>query len=225
LLASILQITTLALGVAASPLPVVAVLVLLLTKRARFSSLVLLASWIAGVVVALALAVAFADTLRMPTAGTDLAGEGIFSLLLGVGLVMMGVLSRRGRFRQDDPEAPPDWVSSVDNLSPIGGGIVVFLNATTSPKNLALAITAGRLIANTGAPLAEEAIWVVLYIAIASLTVAAPVALYLVGGETSIAVLERWKHAVTTHAAAVMEITLFVLGLGMAARGLYNLLT
>jgi hypothetical protein len=225
LIASLLQISTLALGVAASPLPIVAVLVLLLTKRARFSSLVLLASWVIGVVIALAIAVVFAGTLRMPRAGTDLMGEGVFTLLLGIGLVTMGVISRRGRVRQEDPQATPSWVNSVDNLSPIGGAVVVFLNATTSPKNLALAITAGRMIANTGAPLAEEAVWVLLYVAIASLTIAAPVALYFFGGNTSIAILERWKRVVTTHAAAVMEITLFVLGLGMTARGLYNLLS
>ncbi|NTU70735.1 MAG: hypothetical protein HGB10_02795 [Coriobacteriia bacterium] len=224
MLALTLQVATLALGVAISPLPLVAVIVLLLTKRARFSSLVLLIAWISGVALALAIAMAFAGRIHPPAAGTDYAWEGLFSALIGVGLVTTGVLTRRGRHQQGKPEQPPAWVSSVDNLSPMGGAVVVFLNATTSPKNLALAITAGALITKNGLNLAEAALEVVLYLAVASLTLAVPVALYFVGGNKSVAVLERWKAMVTAHAAAVMEIILFLLGIGMTARGLFNLL-
>jgi hypothetical protein len=220
-----LQIAVLALGVAASPLPVVAVLVLLLTRRARPGSIVMLIGWILGVAVALGISMLFADTIRVPKVGADLPWEGLFMVLLGIGLVMMGVLSRRGRFRSSNPEEAPSWVSSVDNMSPLGGGIVVFLNATTSPKNLALAITAGRLLTSPARPIAETMPAVVLYVVIASLTLAVPVGLYFFGGGTSTAVLERWKRNVTAHAAAVMEITLLILGIAMTVRGLVNLLT
>jgi hypothetical protein len=220
-----LQIALLALGVAASPLPIVAILVLLLTRRARPGSIVMLIGWVLGVAVALSISIAFADTIRVPKVGTDLPWEGLFMLLLGIGLVMMGVLSRRGRFRSADPEQPPSWVNSVDNMSPLGGGAVVFLNATTSPKNLALAITAGRLIASSGVPLTETVPAVVVYVVIASLTLAIPVGLYFFGGDRSTAVLQRWKQRVTANAAAVMEITLLVIGVGMTVKGLLNLLT
>ncbi len=146
-------------------------------------------------------------------------------VLLGVGLVMMGVLSRRGQVPLARSGAGPSWVNSVDNMSPLGGGFVVFLNATTSPKNLALAITAGRLISTSGIPLAETAPAVVVYVVIASLTLAVPVGLYFFGGGRSTAVLERWKQRVTANAAAVMEITLLVIGVGMTVKGLFNLLT
>jgi hypothetical protein len=225
LFALTLKIATLALGVAASPLPVVAVLVLLLTKRARVASIVVLVSWLAGVTAALLIALLFAGSVTPPPAGVDTPWEGSFALLLGIGLVTMAALSRRGRFRQADPDATPSWVKSVDNLSPVGGAIVVFLNATTSPKNLALAITAGRLISQVRPPLPEAAFWVVLYVGIASLTISIPVGLYLFGGERSVTVLDNWKQAVTMHAAAVMEITVYVLGLAMTARGLFNLLS
>jgi hypothetical protein len=221
----LLQIALLALGVAVSPLPIVAVLVLLLTKRARPGSIVMLIGWVLGVAAALAISIAFADTIRVPKVGTDLPWEGLFMVLLGIGLVMMGVLSRRGRFRSPDPEQAPSWVNSVDNMSPLGGGVVVFLNATTSPKNLALAITAGRLISTSGTPLSETAPAVVIYVVIASLTLAVPVGLYFFGGGRSTAVLERWKQKVTANAAAVMEISLLVIGVGMTLKGLFNLLT
>jgi len=52
-----------------------------------------------------------------------------------------------------------------------------------------------------------------------------PVVLYFVGGESSVAMLRRWRDSVTEHAAAVMEITLLGLGIMMSLKGLYNLLT
>ena len=52
-----------------------------------------------------------------------------------------------------------------------------------------------------------------------------PVGLYFFGGDRSTAVLERWKRNVTAHAAAVMEITLLVIGVAMTVKGLVNLLS
>jgi len=70
--------------------------------------------------------------------------------------------------------------------------------------------------------MATAAAW---YVFVASLTIVVPVVLYLVGGQRSVEVLRKWRDAVTAHAAAVMEVTLFVIGIGMSARGLYNLLS
>jgi hypothetical protein len=219
----VLQLTPLALGVAASPLPVVAVLIILITRRARLGSIVLAACWVFGNIVAIAVAVIFAGKLRMPSGGTDLWWEGLITLLLGIGLVVTGYLSRRGRKIADDPR-PPSWVESVDNLSPTGAGLVALSNATTSPKNLALAITAGRFIVRSDIPIAGMVAASAFYVLIASLSILIPVALYFLGGQRAVAILRSWRDKVTDNAAAVMEISLFVLGIGLSAKGLFNLL-
>lgn len=218
-------LTPFALGVAASPLPVVAVLVILVSKRARPGSVVLAVCWIVGNSIAVGIAITFAGSIRRPQAGLDLWWEAFFTLLLGIGLIVAGVLARRGRHHTPGGGEPPTWVNSVDQLSPLGAGLVALSNATTSPKNLALAISAGNIVARSevDAPyMGFAALW---YVFVASLTVVVPVVLYFVGGEKSVVVLRRWRDAVTANAAAVMEITLFVLGIGMSAKGLYNLLS
>lgn len=219
----LIQIATLALGAAASPLPVVAVLIILLTKRARPGSIVAAVGWVLGNALIIGLAVIFAGAIPEPRGGTDLWWEGMFTALLGVGLVVMGVMSRRGRLRSPQPESPPTWIHSVDNLSPMGAGFVTFLNATTSPKNLALAITAGRVISRSGLSAGAMTSAAAVYVAVASSSVVIPVVLYFVGGEKSVNLLKRWRDGVTANAAAVMEITLLVLGIGLSLRGLYNL--
>jgi len=217
------QLIPLALGIAASPLPVVAVLVILLTRRARFSSVVFAASWILGVVVAVTIATAFAGQFSPPVAGYDLPYEGAVLFLLGVGLVVIAGISRRGRFRSGEPMAAPSWVSAVDDLSPWGGAFLAFTNATTSPKNLALALAAGVVLQGTIRAPMTETLAIAVYTAIASVAVVTPVVLYFVGGERSVAVLRRWKERITSHAAALTELLLFLLGLALSVKGLINL--
>jgi hypothetical protein len=219
------RIAALAIGVALSPLPIVAVLIILLTKRARAGSLVFSAAWIAGNAIAIALAVAFAGKVDSPMQGFDLPSEGLATLLLGIGLFVTAWLSRRRRWHAEDPQATPRWVEAVDNLSPMGGAVVAFSNALTSPKNLALAIAAGLVIRNATRVPAEIAASELLYIAIASLTIVTPVAVYLIAGKRAEPILARWKRRITSRAAVVIEIGLFVFGMGLALKGLYNLLT
>jgi hypothetical protein len=218
------QLTTLALATAASPLPIVAVLIMLITKRARPGSLVMMACWILGNVVAISIAIMFANSLHTPRYGMDLTWEGIFALLIGIGLLGAAALARRGRHRGTPDDQTPTWVDSVDNLSPTGGGVLAFLNATTSPKNLALAITAGKLITQTAHTSTQRVEAALYYVSIASLSIVVPVAFYFLGGQKSVETLRKWRDAVTAHAAAAMEITLFVLGLALSAKGLFNLL-
>lgn len=221
---TVLQVIPLALGVAASPLPIVAIIVILLTKHARSSSLIFSAAWIVGNFVAIAFAVAFAGKVALPAEGFDLPFEGSITFLLGVGLLVMAWMSRRGRRQSGEPDTTPSWVHSVDNLSPWGGALVAFSNATTSPKNLAFALAAGAIIQTSTPRPTSVLVSELLYVAIASLTIVGPVVVYFVGGERSTEILLRWKRKITDNAAAAMELILFALGLALAARGLVNLL-
>jgi hypothetical protein len=219
------RIVVLALGVALSPLPIVAVLIILLTKRARVGSLVFSAAWVLGNATAIAVAIAFAGKIKAPGQGLDLSFEGAVTLVFGVGLIVVGWMSRRGRWRSEDPTATPKWVEAVDGLSPMGGAAVAFSNALTSPKNLALAIAAGIAIRDAVKLPAERTSAALLYVAVASFTILAPVVVYFVAGKRAEPLLERWKRNVTMRAAVIMEIGLFVFGAGLAVKGIYNLLT
>jgi hypothetical protein len=220
-----LQVIVAGLAVAASPLPIVAVLIILLTKRARVGSLVFAAAWLAGNALAITLAIVLAGKVTPPRLGVDLPAEGLGALLLGFGLFVTAWLSRRSRYRTEDPTATPKWAEAVDGLSPLGGAVVAFSNALTSPKNLALAITTGLAI-RTSSNSPEW--WVemgLVYVAVASVTIVTPVVLLFVSGERAEPILARWKRNVTARAAVIMELALFVLGVMLASKGVYNLLS
>ena len=119
----------------------------------------------------------------------------------------------------------PKWVDAVDGLSPTGGAVVAFSNALTSPKNLALAITTGLAVRNLSDSPQQWAEMGLLYVAVASVTILTPVALLFVAGDRAEPILARWKRNVTARAAVIMELALFVLGIMLASKGVYNLLS
>lgn len=218
-----LQIVPLALGVAASPLPIAAVLVILLGDRARIGGPAFLGWWVLANAVAIAVTTYFAGRLPEPIVGIDLMAEGAFTVILGIGLLAVAAISKRSRGRSDDPTIPPRWVRAVSNLSPVGGAFIALSNATTAPKNIALAIAAGLLIARQSGNTAEAIAAAVLYVAAASVSIAVPVALYFLKRESAEKVLARWRDIVTLHAAAAMEIVMGVVGVAMTVTGLLNL--
>ena len=219
----IANIAPLALGVAISPLPVVAMLVLLLTKGARRNSLVTLACWILGVSFTIGIAIAFAGRLPQPRHGDDLPAEWVFAILLGIALIITAAISYFGRRDKPQGGEPPAWLKRVDNLTPWGGAVIALSNAVTSPKNMALTLTAGLVIARAAVSPAEVAASALVFVAIATLLMAIPVVFYFVGGEHSVRILTRWKDRITLHASAFIEIVLVVIGIAMTARGISNL--
>lgn len=220
----IAAITPLALGVAISPLPIVGMLVLLLTKGARRNSLVMLAFWVLGNMLLIGIAIAFAGRLPQPRHGMDLPAEWLFASFVGLALIAMAAISWFGRKDKPQGGEPPVWITRVDNLTPWGGAVIAFSNATTSPKNLALTITAGLAIARASSSPVEIGSSAAAYVAIASTLLVIPVVFYFVGKDRSVAVLTRWKANITAHASAFIEIVLLVIGIAMTVRGLSNLL-
>ena len=67
------QVIVAGLIVAASPLPIVAVLIILLTKRARLGSLVFAAAWLVGNALAITLSIVLAGRVKPPPSGAGLA--------------------------------------------------------------------------------------------------------------------------------------------------------
>ncbi|MDR3685853.1 MAG: GAP family protein [Coriobacteriia bacterium] len=220
----IARVLPFALGVAASPVPIVGVLVILLGQRGRVGSVVFAAAWVLGNALAIGIAVVFAGHIRQPRAQLDLPYEGAIFLLLGIGLVAGAWLSRRGRKLSEKESRAPDWVKAVDSLSPAGGALVALSNAVTSPKNLALALGCGAAIRSMSPFFATDTTLALVYVVVASITVVVPVVVYFVMGEKAQAALAGWKAYVTARSASVMEVTVFVFGVALAVKGLINLL-
>ncbi|MDO8143338.1 MULTISPECIES: GAP family protein [unclassified Isoptericola] len=202
-----------AVGIAISPLPVAAVILMLFSRRARVNSLVFMLAWIVGVAGVVTL------VLLIPGLGTD-SGEpgttaGWVKLVLGALLLLTAGRQWAGRPGPDDEPPVPGWMSRIDELRPVAAaGLGVALSAV-NPKNLLLAAAAGAslgaLSLSTGGTVASVAV----FTALATLTVTLPVLGYLVAGRRLAPALDRTKTWLIANNATVMAVLLVVFGVSL----------
>jgi hypothetical protein len=217
------QSLPLAVGVALSPVPIIAVVLMLTTARARANGPAFLLGWLVGLGIVGAIVLALAGPGGASEEGQPAAWVSWLKLLLGLGLVLVAVRQFRGRPRGDEEAPLPKWMGAIDRFTPpqaLGGGAVL---AGANPKNLLLAVAAAAAIAQTGIPGGQQAVAYAVFAVIGTLGVGAPVGIYLAMGERSAELLGRLKDWMGHHNAVIMAVLCLVIGVKLLGDGLGGL--
>jgi Sap, sulfolipid-1-addressing protein len=220
---AISEVLTLAVGVAISPVPIIAVILMLFSGRARLNGPLFLLGWAAGLAIAGGVVYALADA---GDAGTDSGSSDTVSwlkMLLGVLLLFLSGRDWRQRPAPGGEPEMPKWMAGVDALSPAAAVGLGFLLSAVNPKNLALTIGAAAGLAQLGVSTVDAVVALIVYVVIASLTIAGPVVYYLTGGAKAETHLDELKEWLTFHNAAVMAVLLLVFGVVLIAQSLATL--
>ncbi len=210
----------LAIGVALSPIPIIAVILMLFCKNARSTSLGFLAGWFLGVAIVATAVIFIADPAQQATGGEASPLSAIIRILLGLLLLFAAYRNWKKRPKPGEQVEMPKWMSSIDSMT---AGKALGLGALLSgvnPKNLALIVAAGVAIAAAGLTSGQTAIVLILFILFACVSVAAPVVVYLVMGEKAAPMLNSWKGWLTQNNATVMMVLLLVFGIVTLSKGL-----
>ena len=77
------EILPLAVGIAISPIPIIAAILMLLSPRARGTSVGFLIGWVAGIVVAIVLFTLLSSVIPLDTGGSS-SVAGVITIILGV---------------------------------------------------------------------------------------------------------------------------------------------
>jgi threonine/homoserine/homoserine lactone efflux protein len=218
--AAIGDVLGLAAGVAVSPLPIVAMILVLATPRGRVNGIVFGLGWVLGLAVLGAVVLALAGPADASDGGEPAAWTGWLKLLLGVLALLLAVRQWRGRPAPGSEPQMPKWMASIDRLKPGGAlGLGALLSAV-NPKNGGLTIAAAATIAGTGLAGGEQAVVLAVFVLIGSAGVLAPLVVYLVAGEGAARTLDSWKAWAATHNAAVMAVLFLVFGFKLVGDGL-----
>lgn len=214
------DILPLAVGVALSPIPIIAVILMLFSKNARGTSLGFLAGWFLGVTVVATVVVFIANPAQQATGGESSPMPAILRILLGVLLLVAAYRNWKKRPKPGEQVEMPGWMSSIDSMT---AGRALGLGALLSgvnPKNLALILAAGVAIAAAGLTTSQTIISLIIFILLACVSVAAPVIVYLVMGDRAEPMLNSWKAWLTQNNATVMMILLLIFGVVVLSKGL-----
>ena len=217
------QILPLAIGVAISPVPIIAIVLMLGTPRARSTGPAFALGWVAGLTIVGAAMLALASGNSQDDDGGPETWVSLLKLALGVLFLLLAVRAWRGRPRAGQEAPMPKWMQAIDTFTTgksLGFGVLL---SGVNPKNLALTIAAAAAIAETGVSRGEAAGALAIFILIGSLSILAPVAVYFTLGARAAAILDGLKTWMAAHNAAIMAVLLLVLGaklIGDAIAGL-----
>lgn len=216
---SIGDILPYALGVALSPLPIVAVILMLFSKQARRTSVGFLIGWFLGVTIVVTAVTFLANPAEQATGGEESPLYGIIHVLLGLLLIVAAQRNWKKRPQPGEEVVMPKWMSSIDSMT---AGKALGLGALLSgvnPKNLALILAAGVAIAAAGLTSSQTIIALIIFIIIACASVAAPVFIFLILGDKAMPTLNSWKTWLTNNNATVMTILFLIFGFMVLGKG------
>src|SRR5690349_12275038 len=165
LLQAIGQLLPTAAAVALSPIPIVAVIIVLGSPRARSNGPAFALGWIVGLTVVSVVVLLVAGGADDPDSATA-AGVDWGRAALGLLLVAMAHRQWKKRPKHGETAEMPKWISSVESISAgraLGLGLLL---SAVNPKNLILTAAAAATIAEAGMGAGDEAIAVAVFVAL-----------------------------------------------------------
>ncbi|WP_104089918.1 GAP family protein [Arthrobacter sp. GMC3] len=214
------ELLPLAIGIAVSPLPIIAAILLLLSPHARGTSFGFLIGWLLGIIVATVVFIFVATVL--PETGTDGPQPivGTLKIILGAALLVFAV--RQFRAHPADGAEPqlPKWMSALNTMTAGRGTLLGLSLAALNPKNLVMAASAGITVGAVELDPGSTIVAVVLFTLIAGSTVGVPVIAYLTATERMSAPLATLRTWLVRNNSTVMAVLLLVLGVTQVGKGI-----
>jgi len=207
-----------AIAVALSPIPIVAVVVMLGTPRARTNAPAFAVGWIGGLVIVSVVVLILTHGATANSSTSDGIRWG--TLAVGILLVAMAFGQLRKRPKRGEAAQMPKWMDAVDHFTAPKSATFGLALSAANPKNLALTATAAAAIAQQNLTVAGDAVAVAIFVGIGSMTVIGSVLLYLAAPKRTAGLLTSTKEFMSEHSAVIMFIVLLVVGVKLIGDGI-----
>lgn len=200
------QILSYGVAVALSAFPIIGVVLMLATPRARTNGPALLLGWSLGLALVGTIVLLVSGGAGPSEQGQPADWVSALDLTLGVLLLWVAVKEWRGRPR-DGKEVPlPKWMRTVDSFTPVKALALGTAMSAVNPKNLLLSIAAASAIARTDTSAGAQAVALAVYVVLGALGPGTPVVLYFALRERSKHILDDLKAWMEQHNTAIMAV-------------------
>ncbi len=217
------QVLPMAVGVALSPVPIIAVVLMLVSQRARVNGPIFVVGWLFGLAAVGVLVLGIVGPNNTDDSGEPATWVSWLKIVLGALLLLLAVKQWRSRPHGGEQPEMPKWMGAIDAFTPVkAGGAGVVLSAL-NPKNLLLAIGAGAAIALTGISGGEQAVAYAVFAVIGTIGVAAPVVIFFLMGDRAPQMLAGLRTWMGRNNAVIMTVLLLVLGTKLVGDGIGGL--
>jgi hypothetical protein len=236
----VLDLVPLAVGIVFSPLAIMALVAVLLSRRPRLSGVLFLAGWAAATTAVLALSYGFLGQLRVaqPSGAEPSVWVSILHLVLGLVLVGGGVWEyRKGRavlrrmaaattHAEIISAAPqlPGWLQAASGFTGIRSFLLGFGIFALNPVDLSCALIAGIDIRTAELPPGASTALLIGFGVAALIPILIPVAVVLVLGGQAEPLLARVRTWIAEHNGIINAALLLMIGTLQLQKGLSALL-
>lgn len=214
------EILPLALGITISPIPIIAAILMLLSPRAKGTSLGFLLGWVAGIVVAVTVFTLISQFLPEDDPDASQPVAGVVKLVLGALLILLALKQWRARPQAGEVPELPGWMKAIDSMNPTKATGLGFLLSALNPKNLIMGAGAGVIIGGTGLATGDIVLTIAVFTLVAAASVAVPVIAYLAASQKMADPLDALRLWLTKENNAVMATLLLVIGVVMIGKGI-----
>ena len=208
-----------AIGVAASAVAVIALVLILQGSRALSSGLSFTLGWVLGVGVVCAAGVAFGLAVSDdPARWTQWLRS-----LLGALLLVAAIRKWRQRVPSGQEPTPPKWMSGLQDSAPGKAAVLGFLLGGINPKNLMLTLGAAATLGASG--LSSSELWItgIAYVVVASVTVLVPMGIYILMRSKADELLANLGEWMKSKSDAITIVVLVIFGVKLLLGGLAGL--
>jgi hypothetical protein len=212
----------LAIAVTISPIPIIAEILLLFTKKPVANAAAYLAGFVVGVGVILGVLVVVANAINLTKSGPS-KGAATVQLVLGILLLVAAIRHVHGRPPAGEAAPTPKWMDGIAGFTPgksLGIGAAI---GAANPKNIAVGLASAVVISSAGISSGQTITSIAIYVAIAALGVAAPLVVMVSLGEKASGILESWKSWLGQNNAAVMAVLFLVFAAVLIGKGVAGL--
>ncbi len=213
----------LAVGVALSPVAIIAVVLMLTTERARVNGPAFVLGWLIGLAVIGTIVLAIAKPADASSSGEPATWVSWLKIALGALLLRVALRQFRSRPRGEEQAALPKWMGAIDEFKPgaaLGAGALL---TALNPKNLLLTVGGAAAIAQTGISIGQQAIAFLIFAVISAIGVAVPVVIYFAMGKRSADLLAKLKDWMEQHNAVIMTVLCLIIGVKLIGDAISSL--
>lgn len=209
-------------GMIISPLPVVAVVAIVLSPRGRVAAPVYTATFTVASLVAIAIgAIGSASLPASRTNGSPVSFA--LAIVLFVAFTALAIASWVTRPRAGATPVAPKWLAAIDTITPARAASLGLVMAIVNTKNIPLDLKGGALIGEAHLPIAA-ALGLCAAIAVAgSLLLIVPTIAAAGGSAATTRRLERLKDDMISHNSEMMAVLFAILAANEAAAIVHQL--
>jgi hypothetical protein len=205
-----------AAGVALSPIPIAAVILMTLSLHPGIGGRVFVAGWAVGLLIAV---VVLSLVVGLVGLATDGRGA-IVRLVLGVTLLAFALeRASAGRASSHDPDGPA-WVSGLDRLPADRAFAMGVVQAALDPRKLLIIVAVAMLFSAAQLTLLESVVATLVFCVLGSLGVASPLLASRRAGSAGRARLESARARLIEDNTTIQAVTLLILGTLLFGQGL-----